>query len=40
MPFTFSHPGGSTSSLDVCSNGRVWLVANANGVSTARHRFE
>jgi hypothetical protein len=33
MPFTFNHPAGSTTSLDVCSNGRVWLTSNPFGTA-------
>ena len=40
LPFSFSHPGGSTSSLDVCSNGRVWLVPNSSGASYSPTVFD
>ncbi|HLQ37781.1 MAG TPA: hypothetical protein VK348_08270, partial [Planctomycetota bacterium] len=33
IPFAFNHPAGSTNSLDVCSNGRVWLTPNPFGTS-------
>jgi hypothetical protein len=40
MPFTFTHPAGSTNSLDVCSNGRVWLAPNPFGTNYAPNVFE